>query len=158
MRLSHLPMRLATGAFIANSGAEKLGADDETAKRLHQRAAAVYPFLERLDPRTFVRLLALGELALGGALLTPAVSARTAGLGLTAFSGALLRVYLKTPGMTKQDGFRPTAQGVPLAKDVWMLGIGLGLLLDPPRRRKKSHKPNRSALTRRPNRDRRFLR
>ena len=41
--------------------------------------------------------------------------------------------------MRKEDGWRPTQQGIPLAKDVWMLGIGLGLVVD--------------ALTDRPRRD-----
>jgi len=37
---------------------------------------------------------------------------------------------VRTPGMRKEDGIRPTQQGVPLAKDVWMLGIGVGLVVD----------------------------
>ena len=49
---------------------------------------------------------------------------------LTGFSGALVGMYLKTPGMTKEDGIRPTQQGTPLAKDTWMLGSGLALLID----------------------------
>ena len=53
-----------------------------------------------------------------------------AGVGLTAFSASLLGLYARTPGMTKQDGIRPSQQGTALAKDVWMLGIGLGLTLD----------------------------
>jgi hypothetical protein len=32
--------------------------------------------------------------------------------------------------MRKEDSVRPTQQGTPLAKDVWMLGIGLGLVID----------------------------
>jgi hypothetical protein len=32
--------------------------------------------------------------------------------------------------MTREDGIRPTQQGTPLAKDVWMLGIGVGLMVD----------------------------
>jgi hypothetical protein len=32
--------------------------------------------------------------------------------------------------MTNEDGIRPTHQGIPLAKDLWMLGIGLGLTID----------------------------
>ena len=38
-------------------------------------------------------------------------------------------MYARTPGMTKEDGIRPSQQGTALAKDVWMLGIGLGLTL-----------------------------
>jgi hypothetical protein len=31
---------------------------------------------------------------------------------------------------------RPTQAGTPVAKDVWMLGIALGLILDSPKKRK----------------------
>jgi hypothetical protein len=51
-------------------------------------------------------------------------------MGLTAFSAGLLGLYVRTPGMTKEDGIRPTKQGTAMAKDVWMLGIGLGLVVD----------------------------
>jgi hypothetical protein len=31
----------------------------------------------------------------------------------------------------RQDGsLRPTQQGIPLAKDAWMVGIGLALMVD----------------------------
>jgi hypothetical protein len=39
-------------------------------------------------------------------------------------------MYLKTPGMTQDDNIRPTAQGTGLAKDIWMFGIALALILD----------------------------
>ena len=58
------------------------------------------------------------------------VPAALAGAGLTAFSGALLGMYLRTPGLRREGSLRPSQQGVPLAKDVWMLGVGLGLLAD----------------------------
>ena len=32
--------------------------------------------------------------------------------------------------MTREDGVRPTQQGTPLDKDVWMLGIGVGRMVD----------------------------
>ncbi|HXC63313.1 MAG TPA: hypothetical protein VNZ67_03090, partial [bacterium] len=53
-----------------------------------------------------------------------------AGTALTAFSSGLLGMYLKTEGMHQPGSVRPTPQGVPLAKDIWMLGIGLSLLVD----------------------------
>jgi len=34
------------------------------------------------------------------------------------------------PGMRKENSPFPTQQGTPLAKDVWMMGIGLGLVID----------------------------
>jgi hypothetical protein len=53
-----------------------------------------------------------------------------AGAGLAAFSGGLLGLYARTPGMRKQGSPFPTQQGIPLAKDAWMMGIGLGLVID----------------------------
>jgi hypothetical protein len=53
-----------------------------------------------------------------------------AGAALTGFSGSLLSVWWKTPGMHPQGDPRPTQQGIPLAKDVWMLAIGVSLILD----------------------------
>jgi hypothetical protein len=125
----HLPQRVATGAFILNSGIGKLRADEETAARLHEFAAGAYPFVNKLKPAQFTRLLAVGEITLGAALL-PVVPAAVAGAGLAAFSGGLLGLYARTPGMRKQNSPFPTQQGVPLAKDAWMMGIGLGLVID----------------------------
>jgi hypothetical protein len=36
----------------------------------------------------------------------------------------------RVPGMRKENSPFPTQQGTPLAKDVWMMGIGLGLVID----------------------------
>src|SRR5208282_2794080 len=68
--------------------------------------------------------------ALGSALLLPIVPSAVAGAGLTAFSGGLLGLYARTPGMRKENSPFPTQQGIALAKDVWMMGIGLGLVID----------------------------
>jgi uncharacterized membrane protein YphA (DoxX/SURF4 family) len=125
-----LPGRLAAGAFILNAGLGKWSASEETAVRLHGAAVGTYPFLAQVKPKDFARLLSIGEIALGSALLLPVVPAAAAGAGLAAFSGGLLGMYLRTPGMTKEDGIRPSQQGTALAKDVWMLGIGLGLIVD----------------------------
>jgi hypothetical protein len=130
VKARHLPPRIAAGAFILNSGVGKLSADDETAAQLHGFAAGAYPFLNKVKPRDFVRLLAVSEIALGSALLVPVIPAAVAGAGLTAFSGGLLGLYARTPGMRKPGTPFPTQQGIPLAKDAWMMGIGLGLVID----------------------------
>jgi uncharacterized membrane protein YphA (DoxX/SURF4 family) len=130
VKAHHLPQRVATGAFILNSGIGKLRADEEAAAQLHGFAAGAYPFLARLKPADFVRLLAVSEITLGAALLLPVVPAAVAGAGLAAFSGGLLGLYARTPGMRKENSPFPTQQGTPLAKDVWMMGIGLGLVID----------------------------
>ena len=129
-KLSHLPPRLITGAYIVNTGVSKLVADEETAKGLHGMATAAYPFLGKLDAQTFSRLLGAGELTLGASLLLPIVPTALAGLGLAGFSAGLLGMYLRIPGMRENGSLRPTAQGTALAKDAWLLGIGLSFVLD----------------------------
>ena len=128
--LHRLPLRLVSGAFILNSGYGKLSLDAESAKGLQEMAVNAIPQLEQLSPEEFGKYLAAGETALGAALLTPIVPTKLAGLGLTAFASALVWTYLRTPGMTEPDGVRPTQQGTAMAKDIFLLGIGLALLLD----------------------------
>ena len=104
MQARQLPPRVAAGAFILNSGLGKLRADEETAAQLHGFAAGAYPVLARVKPADFVRLLAAGEITLGAALLLPVVPAAVAGAGLAAFSGGLLGLYARTPGMRWVSG------------------------------------------------------
>lgn len=134
MRLSiepwQVPVRLTTGAFVLNSGLTKRDADEQTAQFVHGFAAGAYPFLKQVDPRTFIRLLSVSEIALGVALLAPVVPAGLAGAGLTAFSLGLIGLYLRTPGMRQPGSLRPTQEGTSLAKDAWLLAIGLSLVVD----------------------------
>ena len=121
--------RVATGAFILNSGLGKRGADEGTAAGLHGFAAGTYPFLKDVPPATFAKVLSTAEISVGALLLTPFVPTAVAGAALTGFSSGLLGLYLRTPGMTKPGrSVAPTQEGLPIAKDVWMLGIGIGLL------------------------------
>lgn len=129
-KLRRAPLRAATGAFILNSGLSKLNVEDEHAKALHGMAAGAYPVLEKVPAKPFAKTLAVSEIALGGALLAPIVPAGLAGLGLMGFSGALLGMYWRTPGMHGEGHPRPTQQGTALAKDVWMFGIGTSLVVD----------------------------
>ncbi|MCA2189623.1 hypothetical protein [Nonomuraea cavernae] len=126
----HLPPRIAAGVFILNSGLSKAKADRETAVRVHGMAAGTYPALRGKDPEEFVKMLSRTEMALGAALLVPLVPSLLAGAALTAFAGGLLGMYLKTPGMRREGSLRPSPNGLALAKDVWLLGMGLGLVLD----------------------------
>lgn len=125
-----VPLRVSAGAFILNSGLAKLRADDAAARQTHGFAAGAYPSLRRLDPRLFVGAFSAGEIALGTALLVPLVPAALVGAGLTAFSGALLGLYLRTPGLRQEGSLRPTEEGIPIAKDVWLLAIGLAFVVD----------------------------
>ena len=127
--LSELPARISAGAFILNSGLGKRGADAETAARVHGFAAGTYPFLKSVPPQQFVQGLAIAEIALGGVLLTPFVPTFVAGAALTAFSGGLLGLYLRTPGLRKPGSLAPTQDGMSIAKDSWLVGIGLSMMI-----------------------------
>jgi hypothetical protein len=130
IKARQLPPRIATGAFILNSGIGKLSADESQAAQLHGFAAGTYPFLKKVKPRDFNRLLAVGEIAVAAALLVPVVPGIVAGAGLMAFAGGLLGLYARTPGMRQGGTPLPTQEGTALAKDIWMAGIGLGLIVD----------------------------
>src|SRR3954449_8467420 len=125
--LSEIPARVSAGAFILNSGLGKRGADEATATAMHGFAAGTYPFLKSVPPQQFVQGLATAEIVLGAALLTPFVPTIAAGAALTAFSGGLLGLYLRTPGMRKPGSLAPTQEGLALAKDAWLVGIGLSI-------------------------------
>ncbi|MDT4965227.1 MAG: hypothetical protein QOF87_4874 [Pseudonocardiales bacterium] len=129
-KLRRAPARIVTGAFILNSGLGKLKGNDETAKAIHGMAAGAYPALEKVPPNPFLKTLAVSEIVLGSALLVPFAPAALTGLGLAGFSASLLGVYWRTPGMHEEGSIRPTQQGIPIAKDVWMLGIATSLVLD----------------------------
>lgn len=130
MKIRHLPVRLTVGAFFLNSGLGKFQLDEESAAGMQEMAATGVPQVKQLKPAEFGKALAVGETALGVALIAPFVPAWIPALGLGAFSVGVLSMYLKTPGMTQEDGIRPTADGTSLAKDVWLTGIAASLLLD----------------------------
>jgi uncharacterized membrane protein YphA (DoxX/SURF4 family) len=123
-----LPGRIATGACVLHAGLEKWRAEEARAKGVHQAASGAFPFLERVPPERFIKLLAAGEIAIGSALLAPVVPSVLAGAALTGFSGSLVTMYLRTPAMHKPGSVWPTQAGTGVSKDVWMLGIGLGLI------------------------------
>ena len=130
MRLSHAPLRVAIGAYILNSGLGKRGLEGEAAAGMHGMAAGAMPQLRQIPPDRFAVLLSRGEVALGAALLAPFVPSLLAGAALTAFGAGLVQLYLKTPGMREGSSLRPSQEGIGLAKDVWLVGAGLTLMLD----------------------------
>jgi hypothetical protein len=139
-RVSNQPIRLAAGAFILNAGIGKLSADEARAGRLHEMAKGSFPFFEKVAPEQFAKGLAVSEIALGAALLTPLVSDRLAGLALTPFAGGLVWMYAHMDAMHEPNSLRPTQTGTGLAKDVWLLGIGLTLLASGRRRSKQDRR------------------
>ncbi len=129
MHPTHIPLRLATGAFILNSGISKLGADEETAQGIHGMATTAYPMFKDMKPKDFTEVLAYGEIALGSALLFPKVPSGVAGTALAGFGTALLGLYWQVPGMREENSVRPTPQGLAIAKDSWLVGAGITLAM-----------------------------
>lgn len=140
---AHLPERVISGAYILHSGLEKRNASAETAAALHGMASQAYPFLREIPAPEFVRLLSAAEIAIGAALLTPLVSDKLAGMKLTAFAAGLLGLYARLPGVRQPGSIWPTDQGTGLAKDVFLLGIGLSLLIAGNGRKKRKKKAKR---------------
>ena len=125
-----LPGRITTGAYILHSGLDKWRADGTRATALHGMAARAFPVLNRIRPARFLRLLAASEIAVGMALLAPIVPNALAGAALTGFSGSLVTMYARTPALRRPGSIWPSQAGVAVSKDIWMLGIGLGLVAD----------------------------
>jgi hypothetical protein len=125
-----LPGRVTTGAYILHSGLDKWRTDETRATALHGIAARAFPVLNRIPPTRFLRLLAASEIAIGAALLAPIVPNALAGAALTGFSGSLVTMYARTPALRKPGSIWPSQAGVAVSKDIWMLGIGLGLVAD----------------------------
>jgi hypothetical protein len=129
LSVSEVPTRLATGAFLLNEGRSKRHYDHERVKHLHAMAAEAYPFLENVDPEAFTKALSAGEMAIGTVLLAPFVPGWVAGIGLTAFAGGLIGLYMRLPRMHEPGSVVPTEDGRAVAKDVWLASIGVSLVV-----------------------------
>jgi hypothetical protein len=130
VHLRNIPTRLAAGGFILNSGLEKWRASEEQAKGVHAMASSAYPFLAKVEPPAFLKALSVAEIATGAIVALPIVPNKIAGAALTAFSGGLAGLYLRTPDLHKPGTILPNQAGTALSKDIWMLGIGVGLLAE----------------------------
>jgi hypothetical protein len=130
MNLSHLPLRVAIGAFFVNSGLSKRSLEGDAAAGVHGMAANAIPAVKRIEPTRFGRLLSTSEILIGTALLLPVIPSAVAGAGLLGFGAGLMRLYWATPGLHEPNDPRPTEQGIPIAKDAWLVGAGLTLVLD----------------------------
>ncbi|OUM40978.1 hypothetical protein [Arthrobacter sedimenti] len=129
-QLSHIPLRLTTGAFILNSGLGKTNLDEGSAGYMQAMASKAFPQIGQLQAQQFGKALAASEIAIGSALLAPFIPSKLAGLALLAFSTGMMTMYFRTPELTQEDGIRPTQDGTSVAKDVWLVGVALSLLLD----------------------------
>lgn len=136
-KLHDWPGRIATGAYILHNGLSKRKADSDTAAGLHGMASGSFPMVADMPPEQFVQRLSKLEIAVGGLLLAPIVPSALAGAALAGFSGGLVTMYLRTPSLHQPGSYWPTQAGTAVSKDVWMLGIGTGLVLDALTRRRR---------------------
>jgi hypothetical protein len=130
LHLRNIPTRAAAGSYILHSGLSKWNGSEEQAKGVHALAAGAYPVLEKVSAPTFLKVLSAAEIGTGALLLLPVVSNKLAGTALTAFAGSLIGMYLRTPAMRQPGSVWPSQSGIAVSKDIWMVGIGLGLLAD----------------------------
>ncbi len=128
--LSTAVLRGVPGAFILNSGIEKLGLNSKSAAYLQQMAAKGFPQLAQLSPEQFGKALAAAEAAVGATLLAPFVPNRLAGLALGGFAAGMLTMYFRTEEFTKEDGVRPQGDGVTVAHNSWLAAIAAALIIE----------------------------
>lgn len=147
MKVRDFPARMVTGGFIFHSGLEKWKGDEDTAKMVHGMAAGSFSLFNSVTPTQFLKALAVGEMALGAAIMAPFVPTGLAGVALTGFSGGLLKMYMGTPGLRKEGSIWPTPNGVGISKDSWLAAIGAGFVLEglTPDRKKKLDKAEAKA-------------
>lgn len=149
MSIAQIPARLTAGAFVLNAGLGKKDLPEEAAAQMQEMGSAGVPMLQKLTPAQFKTFLTATEVGIGAALLAPFVPGWLAGGALLAFSGGLLNMYRKTPGLTV-DGIRPTQEGTAVAKDVFMLGIGASLILDSLSSRSRRRKAKKAKKAQQP--------
>lgn len=128
-KLRRAPVRIVTGAYILNSGVGKLKGDEQQAIGVHGMAAGAFPLLKKIEPKIFLKALGAAEVTLGAALLLPIVPVGLAGLALSGFATGMVALYVRTPALHDKY-LRPTQAGTGIAKDVWLAGIGYGLVVD----------------------------
>lgn len=140
MSISNVILRGVSGAYLLQSGYGKLDMPVEAAAGIQGFAATGVPAMEKMDADTFGKFVAYSELGIGGALVAPMVPSRLAGLALGGFSAGLLAIYFRNPGMTKEDGLRPSEDGLSLSKDLFLAAIAGALVFAPTKKRKKAKK------------------
>lgn len=127
--LQNLPIRLAAGLYLLDSGLAKIGADEPAFRSMHKMASDAYGLVDQLDSQKFSKFFAMVELTLAVALLLPFVPDVVVGIGLTAFTSPLIGLYFRLPEMRQKGSIRPTPKGTSLAKNIWLMGIGINLAL-----------------------------
>lgn len=129
MRISNAILRGVSGAYLIQSGLGKKDLPEEVYAGLKGMASIGIPQFGEWDDKTFGQFLWLSEVGIGTLLVTPFVNKRLAGAALLAFSAGMLSMYFNNDEMTQDDGIRPSQDGTPLSKDVWLGAIGAALMV-----------------------------
>lgn len=136
--ISNAALRAIPGLFILNSGIGKIGMPADASAGIQQAAASGVPALADLPSDRFGSMLGWAETAVGASLLLPVVPSRIAGAGLVTFGAGLLTMYFNNDEYTEEDGIRPSDEGIALAKDSWLVAIGLALMFGSQKKKRKS--------------------
>lgn len=130
MRLSNAPIRVTAGTYILNAGVAKLRSR-QGSSNLHELATMAYPVVAGVDEDRFWRMVGTVETVLGSALLVPFVRPRLVGAVLLAYAAWSLGMdaRLEYFRLGPSDP-RPSHEGLGVAKDVWLAGIAVNLLLE----------------------------
>jgi hypothetical protein len=138
MRGSNFPERFAAGIMLLNAGVGKVQGKQGDAGELHAAAVASFPAIDGIPPEQLSKILGASEMALGGALLLPFFGDGLAGAALTTFAAAMVSIDVRDPGLGREGGLLSRYKSGAIARDVWLLGIGLGLAADALRRRRRN--------------------
>src|SRR4029450_11062026 len=111
MKFAHLPLRVATGAYILNSGLSKQNLEGAAAEGMHAMASNAIPALKKFPPEQFAKILSTGAIGVGAGLLVPFVPSGLVGAAGVGVSAGFVQLYLKTPGMRQEGSIRPTQEG-----------------------------------------------
>lgn len=88
------------------------------------------PFLGKLKATDFLEVLSTSEIALGTALLLPVVPTVVAGAGLAAFSPGFSASTSARQACDRRAACVRPSRAPRSPKDVWMLGIAAGFIVD----------------------------
>ena len=127
LKARDVPGRVSAGAYILHAGLQKWDADEGRATAVHGMAAGAFPVLRDIPPERFVRMLALGEIGTGVALLTPFVSTATAGAASSPPSpGPCWRCTGEHPPCANRGASGPAQRGPRSARTYGCSGSGWG--------------------------------
>ena len=130
MKLRNVPTRLATGAYILHAGWGKWHGNEEQAAGAQGMASGAFPMFNTMNATDFLKMLSVGEMAVGAALLAPVVPPRDRRGSVDRLRGSAGDHVPAHRQLAQARQHLADSARHRVSKDVWMLAIGLGLILD----------------------------